>query len=111
MIEKQIFLLDVLGLILAPLPTFPPVADQELEEEGINLHAGLKADAQISKVHLVLIRVSQEKTEMACNGKEKVVVEGWKIGEFLDEHLWDINCASAFPSNSILGLLRKYLIW
>jgi hypothetical protein len=48
-----------LSLVLAALPAFPPVANQKLEAKDIDLHARLKAYAQVAEVHLVLVRVGQ----------------------------------------------------
>lgn len=55
LIEDPILFLNELGLIFATLPTVPPIADKKLEAEGIDLHAGLETDAQIPKVHLILV--------------------------------------------------------
>jgi hypothetical protein len=60
LIEQDIFLLDVRSLVLAAFPAISPVANQKLEAEGIDLHAWLEADAQISKVHLVLVGMGQK---------------------------------------------------
>lgn len=76
MVEKLIFLLDIPGLGLAAFPTIPPIANQEFKTKGINLHAGLEADAKVAEVHLVLVGVCQEKTEVTCDGKEEIVIEG-----------------------------------
>lgn len=44
---------------LAPLPAIPPIADEELEAEGVNLHARLEADTKVSIIHLVLLGVGE----------------------------------------------------
>lgn len=55
LIEKSVFFFDELCLILATYPAITPITHQKLEAKGINLHAWLETDAQIPKVHLVLI--------------------------------------------------------
>ncbi len=59
LIEQDILLLDILRFILAAFPAFSPFTDEEFETEGINLHARLEANAQISEVHLVLVGVGE----------------------------------------------------
>ena len=70
LIKESVLFFNVLGLIPATLPAIPPVADEKSEAESINLHARLKTDAQISKVHLVLFRVRQQEAQMTCYGEE-----------------------------------------
>lgn len=104
-------MIGVLSFSLATLPTISPVADEELEAEGINLHARLEANAQVSIIHLVLLGVRKEKREVAGNGEEEVVVEGREVREFVDEQLRDLLRASAFTGNSVLCSLWKEFIW
>jgi len=104
-------LIGVLIFSLATLPTISPVADKEFEAEGINLHARLEADAQVSVIHFVLLGVRKEKREVAGNGEEEVVVEGGEVREFVDEQLRDLLRASAFTGNSVLCSLWKEFIW
>jgi hypothetical protein len=76
LIEEQVFPLNILGFVLTALPAIPPITNQELEAKSINLHARLEAYTQISEIHLVLVGVRKQKTKMAGNGEQKVVVEG-----------------------------------
>ena len=45
---------EILFLGPAALPAISPVQDKKLKAEGINLHARLEADAQVTIIHLVL---------------------------------------------------------
>jgi hypothetical protein len=89
LIKDHVFLLDILGLVLASSPAVAPVAYQEFEAKCVNLHTRLKTDAKVPKIHLIFVRVSQEKTEVACNGKKQVVIEGGEVREFFDKKLGD----------------------
>ena len=75
-LEELVLRLAVLSFSLATLPAISPIANEELEAVGINFHARLEADAKISEIHLVLLRVRQEEGEVACDGEEEVVLEG-----------------------------------
>ena len=74
--KESVLFLDIFGFIFAALPALPPVTDEEFEAECVDLHAGLKANAQVPKVHLVLIGVGKEQAEMACDGEKKIIFEG-----------------------------------
>ncbi len=56
-VKEGVLFFNKLGLVFAPLPAVPPIAYQELETKCVDLHAGLEADAEVSKVHLVLDRM------------------------------------------------------
>ena len=77
LVEEHVFVLDVLALVLASSPTVPPVANQKLETEGVDLHARLETDTEIPKIHLVLVGMCEKETEMAGDGEKKVVIE-WR---------------------------------
>lgn len=66
-------------LLLSPaaLPAVPPIADEKLKTEGIYFQTGLKADAKVAVIHLILVDVSMQKTEMACYGEKQVVIPRW----------------------------------
>lgn len=61
-IEVLILFFDIFGLILAASPAIAPVADQELEAKDIDLHARLEANAEVAEIHLVLVRMGEQKT-------------------------------------------------
>lgn len=99
---QLIHFLLLLGKLLfspAALPAVLPVADKELETEGIDSHTRLEADAQIAIVHLVLVHIGMEEIEMAGDGEQKVVVVGRELGEFILQHLWGCRGASTLLSN------------
>lgn len=94
--HQDVLLLDVLVLVFAALPAISPVADQKLETECINLHTGLETNAQVLEVHLVLVRMSQQKTEMTGDGKEEIILEWREVGKFVNQKLRNLVRASAF---------------
>lgn len=110
MMEDSVLLFNKLSLVGAALPAVSPIANQEFEAKGIDFHARLEADAQVSKVHFILVRVSEKQAEMACNGKKQVVVEWGKIRELVDEQLGDFFGALTLTSNLLLGRFREELI-
>jgi len=89
LVEQDILLLYIGGLVGTTFPAVSPVADEKLEAERINFHTRLKTDAEIAEIHLVLVRVGQEKTEMASDRKEQIVLKGRKIRQLIDEQLWN----------------------
>ncbi len=93
------------GLLLgpAPLPAIAPVADKEVEAEGVDAEAGLEADAEVFVVHAVLIDVGVQQAEVAGDGEEEVVVPGWEGGEGVFEHLGHFGCAGALHGDAVLG--------
>ena len=91
--------LQILLLRPASLPAILPVADKELETEGIDSHTRLEADAQIAVVHLVLVHIGMEEIEMAGDGEQKVVVVGREFGEFILQHLWGCRGADTLLCN------------
>jgi hypothetical protein len=95
---------------LATLPTISPVADKELETEGVDLHTWLETNAQISEVHLVLFGVGEKEGEVASNSEEKVIVEWREIGELINEHLGNTFSARAFSSDAVLCSLGKEFV-
>lgn len=66
-------------LLLSPaaLPAVPPIADEKLKTEGIYFQTRLKANAEVAVVHPILVYVSMQKTEVACDGEEQVIVPRW----------------------------------
>lgn len=54
---------------LAAFPTISPIADQEFEAKGVDLHTRLETNTQVSEIHFVLLRVGEEKREVAGYGE------------------------------------------
>jgi hypothetical protein len=54
--------------------------------------------------------VGKEKAEVACDGKEEVVVEWRQVRELVDKQLWDLFGAITLTSNPFLSLLGEKLI-
>lgn len=80
---KFFLLLGELLLRPAALPTILPVADKEVEAERINLHAWLEANAEIAIVHLVVVDIGMKETQVAGDGKQKVVVVRRELRQFV----------------------------
>lgn len=68
--------LEVLLLCPTSLPTILPVADQEMETIGVNLHTWLEAYTKIAVVHFVMVDVGMEKVKVAGDSEKKVVMIG-----------------------------------
>ena len=69
------------------MPTVAPIQDKELEAERIDLDGRLKAYAQIAVVHLVELSTGVQQTNVACDGKEKIIIEGWQFRQLVFQHL------------------------
>ena len=95
----------------AALPAFTPVADEEVEAERVDLHAGLEADAEVAIVHFILVDVGVQQAQVTGDGEEEIVVEWWELREFVLEHLRDFGGALAFICDALLGFQREYLVW
>ena len=61
----------------AALPAIAPIQYQELKAESIDLDGRLETNAQVVVVHLVELGARVQQTDMAGDGEEQVVVEGW----------------------------------
>lgn len=72
-----------------------PFANQKLEAEGVDLEARLKANLKIVEAHLVLLLAGVEDVQMACNGKEQIVVVWRQAGKLVLEHLRHLGGAFA----------------
>lgn len=59
-IEDAILLRQRFFLGPTPLPAVAPVADEEVEAEGVDSEAGLEADDEVVVVHFVLVDVGME---------------------------------------------------
>lgn len=110
LIEQSVLLLNEFGFVLAASPTISPITDKKFETKGINLHAGLEADAEVPEIHLVLVGVSKEQAEVACDGEEEVVVEGRQVREFVNKKLRDLLGALTFTGNPFLSLFGKEFV-
>ena len=104
------FYLQVLLFCPTALPAVLPVADQEVEAIGIDLHTWLKAYTKVAVIHLVLFDIGVKKVEVAGDGEEKVVMVGWQLRKLVFQHLRGGCCPLAFFSYLRLRLLREELI-
>lgn len=77
--EVFVFCPDEFAFILASLPAVTPVTYEKSEAERVDFRARLKADAEVSIIHLVFFCVSEEEREMACNSEQQVIMERGKV--------------------------------
>ena len=61
------------------LPAVAPIANQELKAQRIDLHTWLETDAQVLIIHLVLLSVRVQQTDVACDGEKEVVIVWWQL--------------------------------
>jgi hypothetical protein len=111
LVKESILLLDILRLVPATSPAVSPVAHQEFEAENIDLHARLKADAEVPEVHLVLVRMRKQKTEVTCDREQQIVIERGQVRKLVDQHLWHGLGSGAFARNLLLGRLGEQFVW
>lgn len=71
----------------ASLPAVSPVQNQELKTEGVNLDGWLETDAQVVVVHLVEFGTRMQKTDVAGDCEQEIIVEWRKLGQLIFEHL------------------------
>lgn len=87
-LDGESFLSVVTGLVhllrakelllgVAALPAVTPVANQVVEEPTLEVQAWSDAHSEVVEVHLVAVLVGEEERQVAGDGEEEIVVEGW----------------------------------
>lgn len=104
------FLRQVFFLRPATLPAVAPIEDEELEAKGVDLDGWLEADAQVVVVHLVELRARVQETDVAGDGKEKVIVERRQFGKLVFQHLGCGFGALTLLLDTVLNHLREDLV-
>lgn len=102
---SQIFL-----LCPASLPAVTPIENKELEAESVDLDGWLEADTQVVIVHFVELRTRVQKADVAGDGEEQIVVEGWQLGKLILQHLRRGLRALALLLDAVLDRLGEDLV-
>lgn len=93
------------------MPAVTPVQNEKLEAESVDPDGRLEADAQVIVVHFVELGARVQKTDVASDGKEEIVVKWRQLGELVLQHLRRGFGALAFLLDAVLDSLWKDLIW
>jgi len=94
----------------APLPAVPPVQNQKLKAECINLDGRLETYTQVVVVHLVELGARMQQTDVAGDREQEIIVERGELGQLILEHLRCRFSPLTFLLDGCLDCFRENLV-